>query len=57
MKNVVQELYRAAFSRTAVSDEVHVALTYIESHQDNRPRLPMKTFCGIDQYEGILFNH
>jgi hypothetical protein len=53
----VQELYRAAFSRTAVSDEVHVALTYIESHQDNVPAAYEDILWALINTKEFLFNH
>ena len=53
----VQELYRAAFSRTAVTDEVQVALTYIESHKDNIPAAYEDILWALINTKEFLFNH
>ncbi|MEO2035902.1 MAG: DUF1553 domain-containing protein [Planctomycetaceae bacterium] len=53
----IQELYRAAFSRTAESDELQVALTYIESHNDNIPAAYEDILWALINTKEFLFNH
>ncbi|MCH2200923.1 MAG: DUF1553 domain-containing protein [Fuerstiella sp.] len=53
----VQELYRAAFSRTAEADEMQVALSYIESHKDNIPAAYEDILWALINTKEFLFNH
>ena len=53
----IQELYRAAFSRTAETDEMQVALTYIESHKDNIPAAYEDILWALINTKEFLFNH
>jgi len=53
----IQELYRAAFSRTAQDDELQVALAYIESHKDNIPAAYEDIMWALINTKEFLFNH
>ena len=53
----IQELYRAAFSRTAEADEMQVALTYIGSHEDNIPAAYEDILWALINTKEFLFNH
>ena len=53
----IHDLYRAAFSRTADTDEMQVALSYIESHHENVPAAYEDILWALINTKEFLFNH